>query len=132
MMNMKIEHIAIWTQNLEQLKTFYETYFQAYAGQKYENPKKGFVSYFLSFQTGARLELMHSSDLLESVNNNQYLKSGYAHLAVSVGSKEYVDELTARLERDGYQRIDGPRYTGDGYYESVILDPDGNRIEITI
>jgi len=129
---MRIEHVAIWTKNLERLKNFYETYFQALAGSKYNNPKKGFESYFLSFQSGARLELMCSSELVESENNQQTLQSGYAHLAMSVGSKEDVDLLTQKLERDGYQRLDGPRYTGDGYYESIILDPDGNRIEITI
>jgi len=129
---MRIEHIAIWTKNLERLKSFYETYFQATSSSNYKNLKKGFESYFLSFQSGARLELMCSSELLESENNQQTLQSGYAHLAMSVGSKEDVDLLTQKLERDGYQRLDGPRYTGDGYYESIVLDPDGNRIEITI
>ena len=129
---MKIEHIAIWTKNLERLKHFYETYFQAAAGLKYKNPEKGFESYFLTFQSGARLELMYSSSLLDTENDQQSLQSGYAHLAISVGSKEDVDLLTQELVKDGYQRLDGPRYTGDGYYESVFLDPEGNRIEITI
>lgn len=129
---MRIEHIAIWTKNLERLKHFYETYFQVAAGSKYKNPEKGFESYFLTFQSGARLELMYSSSLLDAENDQQSLHSGYAHLAISVGSKEDVELLTQELERDGYQRLNGPRYTGDGYYESVFLDPDGNRIEITI
>lgn len=129
---MRIEHIAILTKSLERLKKFYETYFQATAGSKYKNHEKGFESYFLTFQSGARLELISSSALLDNENDQQSLQSGYVHLAISVGSKEDVDSLTQKLERGGCQRLDGPRYTGDGYYESVILDPDGNRIEITI
>ena len=129
---MHIEHVAIWTKNLERLKTFYETYFQAQAGEKYVNPTKQFESYFLSFAAGARLELMARPDIPASYDDVEAQFTGYIHLAISVGSKEQVDALTRRLQQDGYGVIDGPRRTGDGYYESVVLDPDGNRIEITI
>jgi len=129
---MRIEHMAIWTKNLERLKTFYETYFQASAGPKYVNPARQFESYFLSFASGARLELMYQPTIPTSRDDPEQQFTGYIHLTISVGSKERVDELTARLEQDGYRLLDGPRHTGDGYYESVILDPDGNRVEITI
>lgn len=127
---MHIEHIAIWTRQLEAQKTFYQVYFSARAGQKYTNPKSHFESYFLKFATGARLEFMQAPD----VNTFQAADRmvGYAHMAFSVGSREQVDRLTQRLEADGYQIVGQPRITGDGYYESVILDPDGNQVEITI
>jgi lactoylglutathione lyase len=130
--SMHIEHIAVWTRNLEGLKTFYETYFQARAGAKYANPGKGFESYFLTFASGARLELMRMPAIPASLNDPQRQFTGYIHLAVSVGSPAAVDDLTARLARDGYPVVDGPRHTGDGYYESCVMDPDGNRVEITV
>ena len=131
MCNMCIEHVAIWTQDLERLKEFYRTYFQARASARYVNPAKQFESYFLTFSSGARLELMRRADGHEfSVPLGESV-AGYAHVAISVGSAESVDALTARLEADGYRVVDGPRRTGDGYYESSVLDPDGNRIEIT-
>ena len=129
---MKIEHIAIWTQNLEELKTFYETYFGAQTGSKYVNRDKAFESYFLSFSSGARLELMQSPKITEPSDDSNTQLTGYAHLAFSVGSKEHVQSLTARLRADGHTVVSPPRVTGDGYYESVVLDPDGNRIEITL
>jgi lactoylglutathione lyase len=130
---MHIEHIAIWTKNLEQLKSFYETYFQARAGNKYINPDKQFESYFLTFPSGdARLELMRMPTIPESLNDTEVQFTGYIHLAFSVGSEEGIDALTTRLREDGFQVIDGPRHTGDGYYESCVLDPDGNRVEITV
>jgi lactoylglutathione lyase len=129
---MHIEHVAIWTPNLEQLKTFYETYFAATAGNKYVNPTKQFESYFLTFATGARLELMHMPTILGTKNSQETQFTGYIHLAFAVGSQAQVDRLTLRLRQAGYKVMDGPRRTGDGYYESVVLDPDGNRIEITI
>ncbi len=129
---MQIEHIALWTTDLERLRSFYETYFQARAGNKYTNPNRHFESYFLTFDSGARLELMSMPGIPESKDDPFVQFTGYIHMAVSVGSKEQVDELTARLKADGYQVVDGPRTTGDGYYESCILDPDGNRVEITI
>jgi lactoylglutathione lyase len=125
-----IEHIALWTTHLEEVKAFYETYFQATAGPQYVNPQRGFESYFLTFATGARLELMRLPDLLPGAADPP--QTGYTHLAFSVGSAEAVDTLTARLQTDGYRVVDGPRHTGDGYYESVVLDPAGNRVEITI
>jgi len=129
---MHIEHIALWTANLEELKAFYETYFQARAGEKYANPAKGFESYFLTFVSGARLELMRLPAIPAALNDPQRQFTGYIHLAFSVGSQAAVDALTARLGQDGYRVVDGPRHTGDGYYESCVLDPDGNRVEITI
>ena len=125
---MHIEHIAIWTHDLEQLKAFYETYFEGTAGDKYINAPKRFESYFLTFASGARLEIMHSPDVTPPPENTH---TGYAHLALAVGSEAQVDALTARLQGSGYQVVSGPRHTGDGYYESCILDPDGNRVEIT-
>lgn len=129
---MNIEHVAIWTKNLERLKIFYEKYFGAESNDKYINQEKRFKSYFLTFDGGARLELMQRPDIndLDRSDGKEY--DGYAHLAISVGSKEKVDQLTEKLNKEGYQIADGPRTTGDGYYESVVLDPDGNRIEITI
>lgn len=129
---MKIEHFAIWTKDLERLRAFYEHYFQAKAGKKYTNPKKHFESYFLSFENGCRLELMQMPSVPDSANDVYQQFTGYIHFAVSTGSKEKVDELTHQLKQDGYEIVDGPRTTGDGYYESVILDPDNNRVEITI
>jgi len=129
---MYIEHIAIWTQDLERLKTFYETYFAAQPGPKYVNPAKQYQSYFLCFDSGARLELMFRPDIPDTQDDPVAQFTGYIHLAMAVGAETAVDELTARLRADGYPVLDGPRRTGDGYYESVVLDPDGNRIEITV
>jgi lactoylglutathione lyase len=129
---MQIEHVAIWTKNLEALKEFYIQYFGARAGNKYINPKRGFESYFLQFASGARIEIMSLSTLRQSESNHENPAVGYAHLAFSTGSKEMVDKLTARLQAAGFELLSGPRTTGDGYYESVILDPDGNQIEITV
>ena len=129
---MKIEHIALWTRNLEKMKSFYEHYFHTQAGEKYINTKKQFESYFLSFESGSRLELMQMPSVPESSDDVYKQFTGFIHVAISTGSKEQVDSLTVQLKNDGYEILDGPRTTGDGYYESVVLDPDGNRIEITI
>lgn len=126
---MRIEHVAIWTKDLEQLMEFYETYFQASAGPKYNNTTKQFESTFLTFDEGIRLELMQMPTVMVSPEDEFV---GYSHLAISIGSKEEVDSLTARRQEDGYRVIDGPRWTGDGYYESRVLDCDGNQIELTI
>jgi len=126
----KIEHIAIWVTDLEKMRDFYCKYFAGVANEKYVNSTKGFSSYFISFASGARLELMHSISLdgTSAVTGNPHL--GLIHLAVSVGSNAKVDELTALLQSDGYKVLSGPRTTGDGYYESCVLDPENNQIEI--
>jgi lactoylglutathione lyase len=128
--SMRIEHIAIWTTDLGRCKQFYTAYFGATAGPNYVNPAKGFESCFLSFDGGARLEAMTSSTLSLAQLPPGAQRLGLTHLAISVGSERTVDELTNRLRSDGITIVDGPRRTGDGYYESVVIDPDGNRIEI--
>jgi len=127
---MKISHIAIWTQNIETLKEFYKKYFDASAGNKYTNERKGFESYFLSFDSGASIEIMSSSQL--SINEVCGMHFGITHFAFSVGSESEVDRITNLLRNDGHKVFSEPRYTGDGYYESKAADPDGNEIEITI
>ena len=129
---MKIEHIALWTAQLETMKNFYCQYFGAEAGEKYVNPDKNFASYFLAFDSGARLELMQMTGILSRNIAPEKQQMGYVHMAIATGSKAAVDELTEQLRSDGYTIADEPRTTGDGYYESVVFDPDGNRIEITI
>jgi lactoylglutathione lyase len=130
---MHIEHIAIWTNNLESLKSFYETYFQAQSNQKYVNSRTQFASYFLRFPSGgARLEVMTKPGIMASVDDVALPCVGLAHVAFAVGSKEAVDTLTTRLAADGFTVVGQPRTTGDGYYESCVLDPDGNRVEITV
>jgi lactoylglutathione lyase len=129
---LRIEHVAFWTEELERLVNFYEKYFGAVAGSQYVNPAKGFESRFLNFESGARIEVMRSSTLNPVKYDPGAQRMGLAHLAISVGSLRRVEELTAQLTGDGFKVVDGPRHTGDGYFESVVLDPDGNRIEITI
>lgn len=129
---MKIEHAAIWSRDIEKLKSFYGKYFNAISSEKYVNPAKGFSSYFLSFESGARLELMQMDSIPESADNSYRQFTGFIHLAFSVESEEKVNSLTAQLKKDGYEIVDGPRSTGDGYYESTVLDPDKNRLEITV
>ena len=129
---MHIEHVAIWAKNIERLKGFYEQYFHAQAGEKYVNAKRQFESYFLEFHSGARLELMAMPSILDGKSDSEKQFTGIAHIAFATGSEKEVDSLTNQLKQDGYLVVDGPRWTGDGYYESVVLDPDGNRIEITI
>ena len=121
----------MWTEDLGRLAGFYEAYFGARVGPVYRNPGKGFESRFLSFESGARLELMRSSTLSPVAAPAGAQRMGLTHLALDVGSDSDVDRLTARLRVDGFEVLDGPRRTGDGYYESVVLDPDGNRLEIT-
>ncbi|OEH92784.1 VOC family protein [Bacillus solimangrovi] len=129
---MKIEHIALWTKDIERLKGFYIKYFDATANLKYENKTKRFESYFLSFDSGCRLEIMQKSSIPDNKNDSIEEYIGLIHFAISVGEKGAVDSLTELLRSDGYTIISEPRTTGDGYYESVVLDPDENRIEITI
>ena len=128
---MHIEHLAIWVKDLEGMRHFYETYFQATSNEKYHNETKQFESYFLSFDQGPRLELMNMPSVPDSLDDVMKQFTGLIHFAVSVGSNNEVDQLTERLRADGYQVVGEPRTTGDGYYESVILDPEGNRVEIT-
>jgi lactoylglutathione lyase len=130
-MKATIEHVALWTTDLERSKQFYAKYFGADAGREYANPSKGFRSTFLSFDGGARIEVMQTSKLSPVVLEPGAQRMGLTHIAISVGSVDQVDELTRRLKEDGFGILDGPRRTGDGYYESVALDPDGNRVEIT-
>lgn len=129
---MKIEHIAIYVRDLECSKEFYIKYFGAKSNDKYTNLKTGFQSYFLSFDEGARLELM-TSPLISSEKNSVLLNFiGLTHFSVSLGSKERVLSLTETLRADGYTILGEARTTGDGYFESVVSDPDGNKIELTI
>lgn len=127
---MKIEHIAMYVKDLEKTKTFFETYLNARSNAGYHNPKTDFRSYFLSFDDGARLEIMNKPQMQDS--SKALTQTGYIHIAFSVGSKEKVDELTAKLKEDGYEIISGPRITGDGYYESCVVGIEGNQIEITV
>ncbi|MFA9438523.1 VOC family protein [Uliginosibacterium sp. sgz301328] len=129
---MRIEHIALWARDVDGLSAFYVRHFGAMASPRYVNEKKRFASIFLSFDSGARLELMQRPDILPAGDDPHVMQMGYTHMAISVGSEQEVDALTRKLEAEGCVRLDGPRRTGDGYYESVILDPEGNRIEITV
>lgn len=126
---MRIDHIAVYVRDLEKCKRFFENYFEASAGEKYHNPNTGLSTYFLSFSDGSRLEIMSRPGLASRAG--ELIQNGYIHLAFSVGDKEAVDRLTDRLRKDGYQILSGPRTTGDGYYESCILGPEDNQIEIT-
>lgn len=126
---MKIEHTALYVSALERAREFFVKYFGAVSNDLYHNPKTGFSSYFLSFDGGARLEIMHRSDVSEK---NAEQGVGYVHIAFSVGSRENVNALTERLRADGFRIMSEPRVTGDGYYESCIADFDGNFIEITV
>ncbi len=129
---MHIEHLAIWVKDLELMKDFYCRYFDATANNKYINPHKQFQSYFLSFAEGPRLELMQMPTVPDTNDDIYKQFTGLIHFAISLGSKEMVDEVTAKFKADGFEVLDGPRTTGDGYYESVILDPEKNRIELTV
>lgn len=130
-MTVKIEHLAIWTNDLEKAKNFYVKYFDMVCSEKYQNPAKQFTSYFLSFKnSNVRIELMHRPDILEHPGKKG-LTNGLTHFAISVGSKENVNSLTEKLKADNFVIESEPRTTGDGYYESVVLDSEGNLIEIT-
>lgn len=124
---MEIHHIAIWTFQLEEMKEFYTRYFKGTSNEKYINPKKGFESYFISFDSGADLELMSRTDVQDTPIEENRL--GLTHFAVSLDSKEEILQLTEELRAKGYTIAGEPRTSGDGYFESVVLDPDGNRIE---
>ena len=129
---MILEHVAIWTNNLEALKEYYIKYFNAFSNDKYLNPKTNFESYFLSFESGARLELMNRPNLPDNLNDTiveQHV--GIIHLAFGVLTTEEVDAKAKQLQNDGFKILSGPRKTGDGYYEFETLDPDNNRLEVT-
>ena len=126
---MRIEHIAMYVVDLEKTKDFFVKYFNAVPNNIYHNKKTNFRSYFLSFDDGARLEIMNKPQVNNIKNTN---RTGYAHIAFSLGSAENVDRLTSELKADGYKIISEPRTTGDGYYESCIVDLEGNEIELTI
>ena len=127
---MKIEHLAMYVNDLEGAKDFFIKYLGAASNDGYHNPKTGFRSYFLTFDGGARLEIMNKPGMTDDEKGLN--RTGFIHAAFSVGSREAVDSLTARLKEDGYQVISGPRTTGDGYYESCIAGFEGNQIEITV
>lgn len=127
---MKIDHVAMYVKEIEKAKDFFVKYFDAKADDGYYNTTTGFCAYFLTFDDGARLEIMNKS--LMSDNEKPLLRMGYIHIAFSVGSKRRVDELTVMLREGGYEVISGPRTTGDGYYESCVVGIEGNQIEITV
>ncbi len=127
---MKIEHIAMYVNDLENARKFFEQYMGAMSNNLYHNEKTGFRSYFLTFGDGARLEIMNRPNMDDADKSLQ--RTGFIHVAFSVGSKEKVDLLTAQMEKDGYEILSGPRMTGDGYYESCVVAIEGNQIEITV
>ena len=127
---MLISHIAVYVRDLEKTKEFYEKYFGGKPNKQYHNLKTGLKTYFLSFENGATLEIMTKPDIAAIENSKEHM--GYIHFAFSVGDKKSVDILTTRLRNDGCMIFSEPRTTGDGYYESCVSDPDGNRIEIVI
>ena len=129
---MKIEHVAIWTGDLERLKRFYTKYFNCVAGNKYRNGSNNFESYFLSFDNSARLELMQMPSIPNNLNDSKMQYEGITHIAIAVGSKENVVEITEKLRSNEYTIVSEPQTTGDGYFESCVLDSDGNRVEITV
>ncbi len=127
---MKIEHVAMYVNDLEKAKDFFVKYLNGHSNDMYHNPRTDFRSYFIEFDDGARLEIMNKPLLAD--NEKDLNRTGYAHVAFSVGSKETVDELTAVLKDAGYTVVSGPRITGDGYYESCIVVIEGNQIELTV
>lgn len=126
---MRIEHIAMYVNDLEAAKEFFVKYFHAVSNEGYHNRTTDFRSYFLSFEDGARLEIMNKPQMEDG--EKTLTRTGYIHIAFSLGSRQAVDELTEELKRDGYEVVSGPRTTGDGYYESCIIGIEGNQIEIT-
>lgn len=125
---MTVSHIALYTLDLQRMKNYYETYFEAVSNLKYHNPSTGLETYFLSFGDGAKLEIMTRPDLTKE--EEPMLRTGWAHLAFQLGSNEEVDRRTQQLSNNGYTVFSVPRITGDGYYESCVADPDGNRVEL--
>ena len=129
---MTLEHIGIWTNNPEELKGFYVDYFNGISNTKYVNKEKHFESYFISFGSGARIEIMRKPGIRDNTGNPGPMQHiGLAHIAFSLDTREEVDNKALQLQKKGIKILEGPRVTGDGYYEFVTLDPDGNRIEVT-
>ena len=126
---MNITHVAIWVEDIEKSREFYAKYFNGLSNERYNNHLKGFSSYFISFESGAKLEIMQRKDIKKSEENIE--RTGVAHIAFSVGSRENVNQITEKLRSDGFCVEGEPRVTGDGYYESVVVDRDGIKIEIT-
>lgn len=127
---MRIEHIAMYVTDLEKAREFFVKYFGAESNEGYHNKVTDFRSYFLSFDDGARLEIMNKPGMDDPEKG--LARTGFVHIAFSLGSKEAVDELTAKMKADGYEVVSGPRTTGDGYYESCIVGIEGNQIEVTV
>jgi len=127
----RIDHLALWTRDIGRLTDFYVRFFGARPGAPYRNPGRDFESCFLEFDGGAHLEIMRTGQLALAEAAPGAQRLGLTHLAISVGSEAQVDVLTREIAAAGHPVLDGPRRTGDGYYESVVIDPDGNRIEIT-
>jgi lactoylglutathione lyase len=124
----RVEHVALWVRDIDAMAAFYSRYFGARVGALYQNPRKGFESRFLELGAGARLEIMRRTDVVIRASDAQL---GFAHVAIAVGDEAAVDALAARFSADGVTVADGPRRTGDGYYECVVQDPEGNRVEVT-
>ncbi|MCR5196795.1 MAG: VOC family protein [Pseudobutyrivibrio sp.] len=127
---MKIEHIAMYVNELEEARDFFVKYLDGHSNDGYHNKNTGFRSFFISFDDGARIEIMNKPEMVDSYK--ELNRTGYAHIAFSLGSKEKVDDLTAKLKADGYQVVSGPRTTGDGYYESCVVSIEANQIELTV
>lgn len=125
---LKVHHIAIYTPDLERLRKFYCNYFNAKSNELYHNEETDLMTYFLTFDDGSKIEIMTKPEL--SMINNKFDYFGFSHIAMAMESKKRVDEITEKIKNDGYELKSEPRITGDGYYESCILDPDGNKIEI--
>lgn len=126
-MAVRIEHVGLWVADIDAVAAFYAKYLDARIGALYQNPRKGFESRFLDFGSGARLEIMKRHDVSSRSASEQL---GFAHVALTVGTEATVDALAARFVADGVTPDSGPRRTGDGYYECVVRDPEGNRVEI--
>ncbi len=127
---MRIEHVALWVADVDRVCAFYERFFGARTGPLYENPAKGFSSRFLSFATGARIEVMTTTTLAVAPQAPGSQRMGLTHFALQLDSESAVDRVTAEIRAAGHEVLDGPRRTGDGYYESVVLDTEGNRVEL--
>ena len=125
---MRIGHVAMYVNDMERERDFFVKYFGAKTSQKYSNFQSNFSNYWLTFDNNTELEIMQREGMIDSPKGGY--RTGYHHLAITVIDRKEVDELTKRLADDGYQVVKGARMTGDKRYESVVLDPEGNEIEI--